>query len=126
MVLSGSKILDNSQKYVQEKFGTSEKPVNFVFHGGSGSKLEEIREAISYGVIKMNIDTDLQFAFTEGIRDYMTTKIDYLKTQIGSPEGADSPNKKHYDPRKWVREGEVTFNTRLEQAFADLNNVNTL
>ena len=120
------KILDNSQKYVQEKFGVGEKPVNFVFHGGSGSTLEEIREAIGYGVIKMNIDTDLQFAFTEGIRDYMTSKIDYLRTQIGSPDGADSPNKKHYDPRKWVREGEVTFNKRLEQAFADLNNVNTL
>ena len=88
--------------------------------------LEEIREAIGYGVIKMNIDTDLQFAFTEGIRDYMTKNIEYLKTQIGNPEGADVPNKKYYDPRKWVREGEVTFNTRLEQAFADLNNVNTL
>lgn len=120
------KILKNSQDYVQEKFGTGPNPVDFVFHGGSGSTLEEIREAISYGVIKMNIDTDLQFAFTEGIRDYMTSKIDYLKTQIGSPDGAESPNKKHYDPRKWVREGEVTFNKRLEQAFADLNNVNTL
>ena len=120
------KILKNSQEYVQNKFNTGHNPVDFVFHGGSGSTLEEIREAISYGVIKMNIDTDLQFAFTEGIRDYMVNKIDYLRTQIGSPDGADSPNKKHYDPRKWVREGEVTFNTRLEQAFADLNNVNTL
>ena len=120
------KILKNSQEYVQQKFGTGHNPIDFVFHGGSGSTLEEIREAISYGVIKMNIDTDLQFAFTEGIRDYMTSKIDYLKTQIGNPEGADDPNKKHYDPRKWVREGEITFNKRLEQAFADLNNVNTL
>jgi fructose-bisphosphate aldolase class II len=120
------KILDNSQKYVENKFNTGNNPIDFVFHGGSGSTIEEIREAISYGVIKMNIDTDLQFAFTEGIRDYMTSKIDYLRTQIGSPDGADSPNKKHYDPRKWVREGEVTFNKRLEQAFADLNNVNTL
>lgn len=120
------KILDNSQKYVEQKFNTEKNPIDFVFHGGSGSTLEEIREAISYGVIKMNIDTDLQFAFTEGIRDYMTSKIDYLRTQIGSPDGADSPNKKHYDPRKWVREGEVTFNKRLEQAFADLNNINTL
>lgn len=120
------KILKNSQDFVQEKYNTDANPVDFVFHGGSGSTLEEIREAISYGVIKMNIDTDLQFAFTEGIRDYMTSKIDYLRTQIGSPEGADSPNKKHYDPRKWVREGEITFNKRLEQAFADLNNVNTL
>jgi len=120
------KILKNSQAYVQQKFGTGHNPIDFVFHGGSGSSLEEIREAISYGVIKMNIDTDLQFAFTEGIRDYMNSKIDYLRTQIGNPEGADVPNKKHYDPRKWIREGEMTFNKRLEQAFADLNNVNTL
>jgi len=119
-------ILKNSQNYVQQKFATGHNPVDFVFHGGSGSTIEEIREAIGYGVIKMNIDTDLQFAFTEGVRDYVTSKIDFLKTQIGSPEGADSPNKKHYDPRKWLREGELTFITRLEQAFADLNNVNTL
>ena len=120
------KILKNSQEYVQKKYNTEANPVDFVFHGGSGSTLEEIREGISYGVIKMNIDTDLQFAFTEGIRDYMVKNIDYLKTQIGSPDGPESPNKKYYDPRKWIREGEVTFNTRLEQAFADLNNVNTL
>ena len=120
------KILKNSQEFVQNKYNTENNPVDFVFHGGSGSTLEEIREAISYGVIKMNIDTDLQFAFTEGIRDYVISKIDYLKTQIGNPEGADSPNKKYYDPRKWVREGEITFNKRLEQAFADLNNINTL
>lgn len=120
------KILKNSQEYVQQKFNTGHNPIDFVFHGGSGSTLEEIREAISYGVVKMNIDTDLQFAFTEGIRDYMINKIDYLRTQIGNPEGEDAPNKKHYDPRKWVREGELTFNKRLELAFADLNNVNTL
>ena len=120
------KILKNSQEFVQNKFNTGTNPVDFVFHGGSGSTLEEIREAISYGVIKMNIDTDLQFAFTEGARDYITTNIEYLKTQIGNPEGSDLPNKKYYDPRKWVREGELTFNKRLEQAFADLNNVNTL
>ena len=120
------KILRNSQEYVQNKYNTENNPVDFVFHGGSGSTLEEIREAISYGVIKMNIDTDLQFAFTEGIRDYMTEKIDYLRTQIGNPEGPESPNKKYYDPRAWVRKGEATFNQRLEQAFADLNNVNTL
>ena len=119
-------ILKNSQEYVQKKFGTIANPIDFVFHGGSGSTVEEIREAIGYGVIKMNIDTDMQFAYTEGVRDYMISKIDYLRTQIGSPDGADSPNKKYYDPRKWVREGEITFNTRLEQAFADLNNVNTL
>ncbi|WP_143882991.1 class II fructose-bisphosphate aldolase [Chryseobacterium binzhouense] len=120
------KILDNSQKFVQEKFGTAEKPINFVFHGGSGSTLEEIREAIDYGVIKMNIDTDLQFAYTEGIRDYMTEKIEYLKTQIGNPDGDDKPNKKFYDPRVWIRKGEETFAKRLVQAFEDLNNVNTL
>lgn len=120
------KILKNSQDYVQEKFNTGKNPVDFVFHGGSGSTVEEIKEAIGYGVIKMNIDTDLQFAYTEGIRDYMVKNIDYLKTQIGNPEGTEQPNKKYYDPRKWVREGEMTFNARLEQAFADLNNVNTL
>lgn len=120
------KILDNSQKYVQEKFGTAAKPVNFVFHGGSGSTVEEIREAIDYGVIKMNIDTDLQFAYTEGVRDYMVNNIDYLRAQIGNPEGEEKPNKKFYDPRVWVRKGEDTFSTRLVKAFEDLNNVNTL
>lgn len=119
-------ILRDSQDYIQKKHHTGKNPVDFVFHGGSGSTPEEIKEAISYGVIKMNIDTDLQFAFTEGIRDYMVNNIEYLKTQIGNPDGPDAPNKKHYDPRKWVREGELTFNKRLEQAFADLNNVNTL
>ena len=120
------KILDNSQKYIESKYGTSTNPVDFVFHGGSGSSLEEIREAIGYGVVKMNIDTDLQFAFTEGIRDYMNNKIEYLRTQIGNPDGADVPNKKYYDPRKWLREGEVTFKKRLIEAFKDLNCVNTL
>ena len=120
------KILRNSQTYVQEKFGTGDNPVDFVFHGGSGSTVEEIREAIGYGVVKMNIDTDLQFAFNEGIRDYMTGNIEYLRTQIGNPDGDDVPNKKYYDPRKWLREGELTFKTRLKQAFADLNNINTL
>lgn len=88
--------------------------------------MEEIREAIDYGVIKMNIDTDLQFAYTEGIRDYMVNNIDYLRTQIGNPEGEEKPNKKFYDPRVWVRKGEETFSKRLVQAFEDLNNVNTL
>ena len=100
--------------------------MNFVFHGGSGSTLEEIREAISYGVIKMNIDTDLQFAYTEGIRDYMVNNIEYLRSQIGNPEGEEKPNKKFYDPRVWVRKGEETFVTRLTQAFEDLNNIDTL
>lgn len=120
------KILDNSQKFVEQKFGLADEPINFVFHGGSGSSLEEIREAIDYGVIKMNIDTDLQFAYTEGIRDYMTEKLEYLKTQVGNPDGDDKPNKKYYDPRVWVRKGEETFSQRLVQAFEDLNNVNTL
>ncbi len=120
------KILDNSQKFVQEKYNLGEKPVNFVFHGGSGSTVEEIREAIGYGAIKMNIDTDLQFAYTEGIRDYMNDKIEYLRSQIGNPEGAESPNKKFYDPRVWVRKGEETFIARLEKAFEDLNNIDTL
>lgn len=120
------KILLNSQNYIQEKLNTGKNPVDFVFHGGSGSTVEEIREAIGYGVIKMNIDTDLQFAFTEGCRDYMVNNLDYLKTQIGNPEGEDVPNKKYYDPRKWLRDGELTFIARLERAFADLNNMNTL
>jgi len=120
------KILLNSQNHIQEKYGTGENPVDFVFHGGSGSTVEEIREAIGYGVIKMNIDTDLQFAFTEGCRDYIYHKIDYLRTQIGNPEGEDLPNKKYYDPRKWMRDGELTFIRRLEKSFKDLNNVNTL
>ena len=119
-------ILKNSQEFVQKKYNTGNNPIDFVFHGGSGSTLEEIREAIGYGVIKMNIDTDLQFAFNEGIRDYMNNNVAYLKTQIGNPDGADLPNKKYYDPRKWLREGELTFKKRLTQAFKDLNNVNTL
>ncbi|QNM84757.1 class II fructose-bisphosphate aldolase [Polaribacter pectinis] len=120
------KILKNSQEFISEKYGVGHNHIDFVFHGGSGSTVEEIREAIGYGVIKMNIDTDLQFAFTEGIRDYMQGKADYLATQIGNPDGADQPNKKTYDPRKWLREGEATFITRLKQAFQDLNNVDTL
>ena len=119
-------ILKNSQDYIQSKFHTGVNPVDFVFHGGSGSTLEEIREAIGYGVIKMNIDTDLQFAFTEGVRDYVVNNVEYLKTQIGNPEGDDKPNKKYYDPRKWMRDGELTFIKRLEQSFSDLNNLNTL
>jgi fructose-bisphosphate aldolase class II len=120
------KILDNSQKYIEQKLGTEKNPVDFVFHGGSGSTLEEIREAISYGVIKMNIDTDMQYAFMSGIRDYMKDKAGYLQGQIGNPEGDDKPNKKYYDPRVWLRKGEDTFIARLKQAFEDLNNVNTL
>lgn len=120
------KILDNSQKYIEQKYNTAKNPVDFVFHGGSGSSLEEIREAIGYGVIKMNIDTDLQYAYMAGVRDYMDEKKDYLQGQIGNPDGADSPNKKFYDPRVWVRKGEDSFKTRIKQAFQDLNNVDTL
>ena len=120
------KILKNSQKFISEKYNLPENSVDFVFHGGSGSTQEEIKESIGYGVIKMNIDTDLQFAFTEGIRDYMNNNIEYLRNQIGNPEGIDQPNKKYYDPRKWLRLGEETFKTRLKKAFKDLNNINTL
>lgn len=120
------KILKNSQEYITKKYGVEHNHIDFVFHGGSGSTVEEIREAIGYGVIKMNIDTDLQYAFMTGIRDYMGSKADYLKSQIGNPEGEDAPNKKYYDPRVWLREGEKTFVARLKKAFEDLNNVNTL
>lgn len=120
------KILKNSQEFVSEKYDVPHNHIDFVFHGGSGSTVEEIREAIGYGVIKMNIDTDLQYAFLEGIRDYMGGKKEYLKNQIGNPEGKDQPNKKYYDPRVWLREGEKTFKERLKKAFQDLNNVHTL
>ncbi len=115
------RILYNSQIFIQEKFNTPEKPVNFVFHGGSGSTREEIREAISYGVIKMNIDTDTQWAYWDGIRKYEAINHDYLQTQIGNPEGEDKPNKKKYDPRIWIREGEKSMVERLKIAFEDLN-----
>src|SRR6056300_126628 len=120
------KILKNSQEYITKNYQVEENHIDFVFHGGSGSTVEEIREGISYGVIKMNIDTDLQYAFMSGIRDYMGSKAEYLKSQIGNPDGDDSPNKKYYDPRVWLREGEKTFVERLKKAFEDLNNVNTL
>lgn len=119
-------ILDNSQKYIEQKLQTGKNPVNFVFHGGSGSSLEEIREAISYGVIKMNIDTDLQFAFMEGVRKYFDEHEGYLQSQIGNPDGSDIPNKKYYDPRVWLRHGEISFKERLKQSFEDLNNINRL
>ena len=119
-------ILKNSQEYIQKKFGTGAQPIDFVFHGGSGSTLEEIREAISYGVIKMNIDTDTQWAFWDGVRGFYKKNEGYLQGQIGNPEGEDKPNKKYYDPRVWLRKGEETFKARLKQAFEDLNNVGTL
>ena len=114
-------ILKNSQEYVQKKFGTGHNPINFVFHGGSGSSREEIREAIEYGAVKMNIDTDLQWAFWDGVRNYYEGKRDYMQAQIGNPDGADKPNKKNYDPRKWLRAAEGSFKTRLVKAFEDLN-----
>jgi fructose-bisphosphate aldolase class II len=116
------KILDNSQKYIVEKLGLSNsKPVNFVFHGGSGSTHAEIREAIGYGVIKMNIDTDTQWAYWDGVRAFEAANRDYLQGQIGNPDGDDKPNKKFYDPRVWVRKGEEALIARLKVAFEDLN-----
>ena len=119
-------ILKNSQDHVAQKFGTGPKPIKFVFHGGSGSSVEEIREAISYGSIKMNIDTDLQWAFWDGVRSYYEDNKGYLQAQIGNPEGDDKPNKKFYDPRKWLRAAEDSFKARLKEAFEALNNVGTL
>jgi len=118
------KILDNSQKFIEAKHNTNKKPVNFVFHGGSGSSKEEIREAIGYGVIKMNIDTDTQWATTKGVKEYMDKYQDYLKTQVGNPEGGDKPNKKYYDPRKWIRKGQLSLTQRAKDAFKDLNALN--
>jgi len=115
-------ILKNSQDYCKKEFGLEGKsPINFVFHGGSGSTTEEIREAIDYGAVKMNIDTDTQWAFWEGVRQYEAKNHDYLQTQLGNPDGDDNPNKKYYDPRKWLREGEKTFIARLTKAMDDLN-----
>ncbi|AOW21643.1 class II fructose-bisphosphate aldolase [Urechidicola croceus] len=120
------KILLNSQTFISEKYNVPHNTIDFVFHGGSGSTVEEIREGIEYGVIKMNIDTDLQYGFATGIRDFFGKNAEYLKSQIGNPEGADLPNKKYYDPRNWLRQGELSFKARLKQAFEDLNNIDTL
>jgi fructose-bisphosphate aldolase class II len=117
-------ILKNSQDYIQQQFQTGEKPVYFVFHGGSGSPQHQIREAIGYGAIKMNIDTDLQWAFWEGVLNNYKKNEAYLQAQLGNPEGADKPNKKYYDPRVWLRKGEETFIARLKTAFEDLNCIN--
>jgi fructose-bisphosphate aldolase class II len=119
-------ILANSQQYVRAKFGTADKPINFVFHGGSGSSQEEIRAAISYGAIKMNLDTDMQWAFWDGIRQYYLKHEGYLQGQIGNPEGEDMPNKKYYDPRMWLRSGEESFIDRLKRSFEDLNNIDRI
>ena len=119
-------ILKNSQDLISEKFNLGSNPIDFVFHGGSGSSVSEIREAIDYGAIKMNIDTDMQYAFMEGTRGYFNEKTDYLQNQIGNPDGPDSPNKKYYDPRVWLRKAEENFVERLTKCFKDLNNINTL
>lgn len=114
-------ILKNSQEYVKDKFGTGDQPINFVFHGGSGCSTAEIREAIEYGAIKMNIDTDMQWAFWNGVRGYYEDNKAYLQGQLGNPDGDDVPNKKYYDPRKWLRVGESSFKARLIKAYEDLN-----
>ena len=121
------KILKNSQDFIKAKDGLSEAhPVSFVFHGGSGSTHEEIREAISYGVVKMNIDTDTQWAYWDGVRGFEAKNREYLQGQIGNPEGAEKPNKKYYDPRVWLRKGEDSLIARLQVAFEDLNAINSL
>ena len=117
-------ILLNSQNYIQQQYQTQEKPVYFVFHGGSGSPQHQIREAISYGAIKMNLDTDLQWAFWDGILGFYKKNEAYLQAQLGNPEGEDKPNKKFYDPRVWLRKAEESFSKRLEIAFEDLNCIN--
>ncbi len=117
-------ILKNSQNFIQEKFKTIGNPVNFVFHGGSGSEPEKIKEAISYGVVKMNIDTDTQWAYWEGVLKFYKKNEAYLQGQLGNPDGAEKPNKKYYDPRAWLREGEKTLVDRLKIAFNDLNAIN--
>jgi len=123
-VVLSPKILDNSQKYIQKKHNIDLKPVDFVFHGGSGSKLSEIREAIKYGVVKMNIDTDTQWAFWDGVRKFEAKNHDYLQGQIGNPEGKDKPNKSYYDPRKWLRAGQESMISRLEVAYVNLCSIN--
>ncbi|KAG6849754.1 Fructose-bisphosphate aldolase 1 [Arthromyces matolae] len=120
-------LLGKHQTYTQEKLpGKPEKPLYLVFHGGSGSTKEEIATAVGNGVVKMNVDTDTQFAYLAGIRDFVLNKKDYLLQQVGNPEGADKPNKKYYDPRVWVREGEKTLVTRVKEACSDLANVDRL
>jgi len=123
-VVLSPKILENSQKFIEEKHSTATKPVDFVFHGGSGSELHEIREAIEYGVIKMNIDTDTQWSFWDGVRAYEAKNHDYLQGQIGNPDGEDKPNKSYYDPRKWLRAGQESMISRLETAYSDLCSIN--
>ena len=119
-------ILKNSQDFIQRQYKTKANPVNFVFHGGSGSEPDAIKEAIGYGVVKMNIDTDIQWAFWDGVHGYYKKQKDFLQSQLGNPTGDDSPNKKHYDGRVWLREGEISIKNRLVKTFQDLNGINTL
>jgi fructose-bisphosphate aldolase class II len=123
-VILTPKILKNSQKFIEDKYQTDKKPINFVFHGGSGSELKDIKEAVEYGVIKMNIDTDTQWAFWSGTKEYESKYKDYLQSQIGNPEGEDKPNKRYYDPRKWLRESEISLKNRLKLSYKDLNAIN--
>ncbi|MDR0954411.1 MAG: class II fructose-bisphosphate aldolase [Rikenellaceae bacterium] len=125
-VVLNPEILKNSQEYIQKKFGTDPKPVNFVFHGGSGSEPAKIQESITYGVIKMNLDTDIQWAFWDGVHNYYKKNKDYLQGQLGNPEGEEKPNKKYYDPRTWLRSGEQSIIDRLKISFADLNCIDVL
>jgi len=117
-------ILKNSQDHIKEKFKTGDNPINFVFHGGSGSEKSKIKEALGYGAVKMNIDTDMQWAYWEGVKNYVADNSGYLQAQIGNPDGDDIPNKKYYDPRKWLRKGQENFVKRLKVAFEDLNCMN--
>lgn len=125
-VVLSPKILDNSQKYIEQKCHTAAKPVSFVFHGGSGSTQAEIRESIEYGVVKMNLDTDIQWAFWEGVHEYYKKNKEYLQAQLGNPEGEEKPNKKYYDPRAWLRKGEESIIARLRKSFEDLNCIDVL
>ena len=120
-------LLKKHQLYVKEKLGVStDKPVFFVFHGGSGSTKNEYKEAIGYGVVKVNIDTDTQYAYLTGVRDFIQKKHDYLQSAVGNPDGAEKPNKKFFDPRVWIREGEKTMTKRVEEALDDFNTTGQL
>jgi fructose-bisphosphate aldolase class II len=120
-------LLQKHQAYVKEQLKSQkDKPVFFVFHGGSGSSKDEYKQAISYGVVKVNVDTDMQYAYLSGVRDYVLNKKDYLMSMVGNPDGEDKPNKKYFDPRVWVREGEKTMSKRTQVALEDFNTSNQL
>ncbi|KAK2681408.1 Fructose-bisphosphate aldolase, class-II [Fusarium oxysporum f. sp. vasinfectum] len=120
-------LLGKHQAHVKEALKSdNDKPVFFVFHGGSGSSKKEYLDAIGFGVVKVNVDTDMQFAYCSGIRDYMINKREYVNTTVGNPDGEDKPNKKYFDPRVWVREGEKTMSKRVAEALQDFNTANQL